>query len=53
MIKFVDEDDNQNFEGMLGEKSKHNTTLVPNSYRTKVPNCMIFSMEACITRSEK
>ena len=41
----MDNEENQNFETVKTETTMHTTTPVPNYYHTKIPTCMILSME--------
>ena len=49
-MTYVDDDENQNFEWVQTETSMHTPTLVPKNYHTKLPICIICSVEEGIMR---
>ena len=44
----MDNEKNQNFERMKTETPTHTPTPVPNHYHTKIPTCVVFSMEGSV-----
>ena len=53
MMTYVDNVENQNFKRVQTEIPMNNPTPVPKHYHTKIPTCMIFSMEEVVMRRFK
>ena len=48
MMTYVNDNENQNFESVHREKSKHTPSSVPKTYHGKIITCKLFSMEEVI-----
>ena len=52
-MTYVDNEENQNFERVKTETPTHTPTTVPNNYHTKIPTCMVLSIEEGVMRIVK